>query len=109
MATKAIKRWTEISNWDDLPCLLQMTDVCAVMKISEPTALNMIRTGDLPGVKKGATWYVEKEALRQSMGAPPATVSGAQGIIEAVNALNSSITELLAAVRTANTANEPAA
>lgn len=109
MATKAVKRWTEYTGWNELPVLLTMTDVCAVMKISEPTALKMILSGELPGVKKGAAWYVEKEALRQAMGAPPVEVAGAQGIIDAVNALNSSITELLAAVRTANAADGTAA
>ena len=41
-----------------------------------------ILSGELPGVKKGAAWYVEKEALRQAMGAPPVAVHGAEGIIE---------------------------
>ena len=101
MATKAVKRWTEYTGWNELPVLLTMTDLCAVLQISAPTALKMILSGELPGVKKGAAWYVEKEALRQAMGAPPVAVHGAEGIIEAVNALNRNICELLDKVRSA--------
>ncbi len=104
MATKAVKRWTEISNWDDLPCLLQMTDVCAVLKITQPTALKLLNGGELPGVKIGNTWRVSKDALRAYLGGAAEPAESGQ-----IEALTQVVQELLAEVRQLRTNKNAAA
>ena len=65
MASKAIKRWTGCTDWDALPLMLNVTEICRVLRISENTALKLLRNGELPGVKVGNGWRLNKEFLRR--------------------------------------------
>ena len=105
MATKAIKRWTEYAAWDALPVMLTMPEICAVLKITEPTALKLLNGGELPGVKVGNTWRVSKDALRAYLGGPaePAAPTGQ------IEALTTVVQELLAEVRQLRTNKNAAA
>ena len=67
MTTKPIKRWTNYAEWDALPVLMTVEEVCAVMKISETTALKMLNNGDLPGVKIAGQWRISKNDLRAAV------------------------------------------
>ena len=104
MATKAIKRWTVYADWDALPVMLTMPEICAVLKITEPTALKLLNGGELPGIKVGNTWRVSKDALRAYLGGPAEPAASGQ-----IEVLTKVVQELLVEVRQLRTNKNAAA
>lgn len=64
MAVKAIRRWTSFKDWAALDVVLNMEQVCGILRISRPTAIKLLQSGELPGVKVCGTWRVDRDALR---------------------------------------------
>ena len=48
---------------DQLPAVLRLPEICAVLRCSEQTARKLLSEGRLRGVKVGREWRVEKGAL----------------------------------------------
>ena len=96
--TKATIKWTQWTDWDALPVLMTVEEVCAVMKISETTALKLLNSGELPGRKIAGSWRISKSDLRTTVERipqpePPAQMETLCGIVK----------ELLEEIRQMNT------
>lgn len=65
--TKATIKWTQWTDWDALPVLLTVEEVCAVLKISETTALKLLNNGDIPACKMAGQWRISKNSLRDTV------------------------------------------
>lgn len=61
---KAIKKWTPYRDWEQLDLILTVEQVCAVLRISKPTALKLLQAGELPGAKFAGQWRIDRDALR---------------------------------------------
>ena len=68
MAIKSIKRWTPYSDWEKLDLALDISQVCAILRISRPTCVKLLQSGELPGTKVAAQWRVSRDALRAYLG-----------------------------------------
>lgn len=61
--------WTkEYHSWDELPLLLDIEMACIVLRISEDSVRQMCRNGDLPAIRIGKQWRIDKEKLREKFG-----------------------------------------
>ena len=61
--------WTkEYYSWDELPLLLDIEMACIVLRISEDSVRQMCRNGDLPAIRIGKQWRIDKEKLREKFG-----------------------------------------
>lgn len=67
MAVKAIKKWTHYRNWDQLDLVLDVEQVCAVLQITEPTALKLLKSGEIPGWQVARRWKISRDALRAKL------------------------------------------
>lgn len=65
MALKAIKKWTPYRDWAQLDLTLTVEQVCAVLRISKPTCLKILQSGELPGTKVCGSWRISKDVLRE--------------------------------------------
>lgn len=45
--------------------VLTTGDICELLKLSNCHVRRMLRSGELPGVKIGARWYVPKSSLEE--------------------------------------------
>lgn len=61
----AIRRWTEITSWDDLPQVIGVQHLMRLLRISETTALKYLREGRIPAAKACGTWLIDKDAVRE--------------------------------------------
>ena len=68
---KALKRWTPYRDWNELDVVLTLEQVCAILRITEPTARKLLRSGEIPGVQLGTQWRISRDALRQVLGEAP--------------------------------------
>lgn len=62
-----IKKWTQCTDWDALPVMLTVPEICKVLRISESTCLKLLHSGDLPGIRIGNSWRLNKEHLRGAL------------------------------------------
>lgn len=67
MAVKAIKRWTQYRDWEQLDLVLDVEQLCAVLRISEPTALKLLQSGEIPGWQVARRWKISRDALRAKL------------------------------------------
>lgn len=61
----SVKKWTQITSWDDLPQVIGVRDLMRLLRISETTALKYLREGRLPAVKAGKEWRIDKDAVKE--------------------------------------------
>lgn len=59
----AVKRWTRITDWDDVDLVLDVSGLMALLRISETTALGLLKSGEIPGSKVGKSWRISKDAV----------------------------------------------
>lgn len=71
MAVKAIKRWTAYRNWEQLDVVLNIEQVCAILRISRPTAIKLMTQGEIPARKVGLQWRISRDALRRYLEGDP--------------------------------------
>lgn len=68
MAVKALQKWTPYRDWEALDLVLDLDQLCGVLRISRPTAVELLQSGELPGVRIGAQWRISRDALRAKLG-----------------------------------------
>ena len=61
----AIKRWTDVKSWDELPQVIGMSELCMVLRITRPTALKYLRERKIAAVKMDKDWRIDKDAVRE--------------------------------------------
>ena len=54
-----------VYNWKDVPLCVDLPWVLAILAITEPTALKLLKRGDLQGIKVGNGWRITKEELQR--------------------------------------------
>ena len=64
MAVKALKKWTPYTDWEQLDLVLDVAQLCAVLRITEPTALKLLKNGEIPAAKIGTQWRISRDALQ---------------------------------------------
>lgn len=52
-------------SFDSAGDVFTTSDICELLKLSACHVRRMLRSGELPGLKIGARWYVPKSALEE--------------------------------------------
>lgn len=60
----AVKRWTRVASWDEVPQVMGVSDLMRVLQISKPTALKYLNEGIIPAAKAGREWRIDRDAVR---------------------------------------------
>ena len=60
----AVKRWTVVKDWDELPQVIGVKELMQLLRIGETTALKYLNEGKIPAVKAGKTWMIDKDAVK---------------------------------------------
>jgi excisionase family DNA binding protein len=47
--------------------IIEIEEICALLQCTPETVQEMLRAGDLPGVKPGKTWRVPRDAFLQRL------------------------------------------
>lgn len=79
MGIKSIKKWTPYREWDQLDLVLDVEQLCAVLRITEPTALKLLQSGEIPGWQIARRWRISRDALRAKLEGRPADGQAACG------------------------------
>lgn len=79
MGIKSIKKWTPYRDWEQLDLVLDVEQLCAVMRITEPTALKLLQSGEIPGWQIARRWRISRDALRAKLEGRPAADQTACG------------------------------
>lgn len=53
----------EYISFDQLPVMLQVKDVAAVLSVGQNTAYELVRSGQIPSVRIGGIYRISKDAL----------------------------------------------
>lgn len=53
----------EYISFDQLPVMLQVKDVAAILSIGQNTAYELVRSGQIPSVRIGGIYRISKDAL----------------------------------------------
>lgn len=62
--TKALRRFTPYREWESLPVVLTLEEVCAVLRVCDKTARGLLQKGELKGRTVGGHWLVTRQALK---------------------------------------------
>lgn len=54
-----------ITNWDDVPVIIDVRYAMALLGLSRTTVLKLLQNGDIPAVKFRRQWRIDKENLRK--------------------------------------------
>lgn len=79
MGIKSIKKWTPYRDWEQLDLVLDVEQLCVVLRITEPTALKLLQSGEIPGWQIARRWRISREALRAKLEGRPADGQAACG------------------------------
>lgn len=60
---KALRKWNLVTDWDSLPQVLTLAELCAVLRVSRALAVRMIGRGEIAARKVGREWRIDKGAL----------------------------------------------
>ena len=60
----AVKRWTRVASWDEVPQVMGVSELMRVLQISKPTALRYLADGIIPAAKVGREWRIDRDAVR---------------------------------------------
>ncbi len=52
-------------NWAEVPQVLNVKEVCQLLRISDVTAGLMLKKGVIKGNKIGREWRIDKDSLRE--------------------------------------------
>ena len=55
-------------DWDKVPVLMDVGMACILLGLSDKMVRQMLRTGQLPGVKLGREWRIPKEGVMRLTG-----------------------------------------
>ena len=53
-----------ITNWDKVPVLIDIPYAMVLLGMSRPTVTNLCKNGDLPAVKIGEQWRIDRDKLK---------------------------------------------
>lgn len=53
------------TNWDTVPVVMSIGELCIVAGLSYPTVLKRLQNGEIPGRKINGQWRIDKEAFRR--------------------------------------------
>lgn len=53
------------TDWDKLPVLLQMEEVCCLLKCSDVTVVKHINLGHFNGNRLGRRWLIDRDSVRE--------------------------------------------
>lgn len=65
MAINSLKKWTKVTDWDQIDQVMTIQQLCTVLRISMPTALNLLSSGKIPAQKVGNQWRIDKDAVME--------------------------------------------
>ena len=67
MSNKGIKmKWkSEYTDWDDLPLIMNVNELCVLLRISKPTALKLLDSNKIKAKKTENRWFISKEAVKK--------------------------------------------
>lgn len=55
----------EYISFDQLPVMLQVKDVAAVLSVGQNTAYELVRSGQIPSVRIGGIYRISKDDLEK--------------------------------------------
>ncbi len=50
-------------DWSQVNLILTVSEMCCILRISEVTALKLLKEGKIPANKCGREWRISKEAI----------------------------------------------
>lgn len=53
------------TDWDRMPVLLQMEQVCCLLKCADVTVVKHINLGHFKGNKLGKRWMIDRDSVRE--------------------------------------------
>lgn len=54
-----------VYEWDSLPVVLKLPDVCRILHVCDRTARKYLQAGEIPSIKVGKSYVVERDKLRR--------------------------------------------
>ena len=60
----AVKKWTNVTNWEQVPQVLDLAGLMSILRISKPTALKLLNEGQIKGKMVGGSWRISKDVVR---------------------------------------------
>ena len=57
-------RYTTHTDWDRLPVVLTAQEACAILRVSNKTAYNLIEEGKVKGNRVGKQYRFDRDSLR---------------------------------------------
>ncbi|MGP1544154.1 MAG: helix-turn-helix domain-containing protein [Candidatus Fimenecus sp.] len=62
-------KWkNEYTDWDDLPLIISVNELCVLLRISKPTALKLLDSNKIKAKKTENRWFIQKEAVKKYLG-----------------------------------------
>ena len=59
-------KWkNEYTDWDDLPLIISVNELCVLLRISKPTALKLLDSNKIKAKKTENRWFISKEAVKK--------------------------------------------
>ena len=52
-------------NWNDVPLVLNLTQLCVLLNISDKTAKQLLDSGKIKATKDGKSWRIDREMVRE--------------------------------------------
>lgn len=65
MAMKYTKTYVE---WSQVPLVLNVSEVCILLRVSDATIRNMLKKGRLKGCQNDGKWFITKDSVQQFLG-----------------------------------------
>lgn len=53
------------TNWDDVPIVMTISDVCLILGRTRQTVSKMLVSGEIKARKSGNDWYISKENVKE--------------------------------------------
>lgn len=53
------------TDWDRIPVLLEITDVCCLLRCADVTVVKYIKQGKIKGNKLGNRWLIDRDSVRE--------------------------------------------
>ena len=60
-----MKRYT---NWDEMPTVLTLREVCSILQLSDQTVRKLIHSGRIKATNSGHAFLIPKESVKHFLG-----------------------------------------
>lgn len=54
-----------ITNWDDVPLLISVSELAQILRVSRNTAYELVRSGQIPSARASTQIRISKDSLKK--------------------------------------------